>query len=87
MAGTLQGGKKAAKTNIKRHGKDFYAEIGRRGGKNGHTGGFYADPARAKAAGHKGGSRSRRGWALFKETDDNLYYMNRETGVVERVEK
>lgn len=87
MAGTTSGGRKAAKTNIKRHGKDFYAKIGHLGGKNGTTGGFYADPERARAAGSKGGQRSRRGWALFKEDKTHLYYMNRETGKVEKVEK
>ena len=33
MAGNASGGKKAAAANIKRHGSDFYARIGRRGGK------------------------------------------------------
>ena len=33
MSGTVKGGKKAAKTNIKRHGKDYYANIGRKGGR------------------------------------------------------
>lgn len=61
MSGTILGGKKAAKTNIKRHGKDFYREIGRRGGINGHTGGFAANPALARLAGSKGGKKSKRG--------------------------
>lgn len=55
MSGTKSGGKKAAKTNIKRHGKNFYSEIGRKGGQNGHTGGFAANPALAAVAGRKGG--------------------------------
>lgn len=37
MAGTKAGGLKARQTNIERHGKDFYREIGRMGGMNGHT--------------------------------------------------
>lgn len=37
MAGTVAGGKKAAAKNKKLHGEDFYREIGRRGGRNGHT--------------------------------------------------
>lgn len=40
MAGTKEGGLKAAATNYARHGKDFYSRIGQKGGKNGHTGGF-----------------------------------------------
>lgn len=70
MGGTRAGGLKAAKTNIERHGKDFYRELGRKGGRNGHTGGF-ADTRpgkdgltgwqRAKIAGRKGGTISRRG--------------------------
>ena len=35
MVGTKAGGQKAAATNKERHGKDFYREIGRKGGKNG----------------------------------------------------
>lgn len=66
MAGTKAGGKKAALTNIARHGKDFYRDIGRRGGQNGHTGGFAANPALARIAGAKGGKISRRGPAKPK---------------------
>ena len=60
MVGTKLGGKKAALTNIARHGFDFYKNIGRTGGKNGHTGGFYSNPELAKIAGRKGGLKSRR---------------------------
>lgn len=60
MAGTTEGGKKAAKKNIKNHGKDFYKRIGSMGGKNGTTGGFYANRELARAAGAKGGRISRR---------------------------
>lgn len=60
MSGTKIGGKKAALKNIANHGFDFYREIGRKGGKNGHTGGFYANPELAKEAGRKGGRISRR---------------------------
>jgi len=61
MAGTRAGGLKAAATNIKKYGKDFYRENGRKGGQNGHTGGFAANPALARIAGAKGGRISRRG--------------------------
>lgn len=60
MSGTLAGGRKAAKTNILKYGKDFYARIGAKGGRNGHTGGFAANPALARIAGAKGGRKSSR---------------------------
>lgn len=61
MAGTRAGGLKAAATVRTKFGDNYYAEIGRKGGQNGHTGGFYADRALARAAGAKGGRISRRG--------------------------
>lgn len=61
MAGTKAGGKKAAETNKAKHGPDFYAQIGRKGGRNGHTGGFAANPELAKIAGAIGGRKSKRG--------------------------
>lgn len=60
MAGTKLGGVKAAQTNKDRHGKDFYAKIGAKGGKNGTTGGFAANRELARIAGAKGGRISRR---------------------------
>ena len=60
MPGTKIGGQKAAITNKKKHGEDFYKNIGRKGGRNGHTGGFASNPELAKAAGRKGGKISRR---------------------------
>lgn len=60
MAGTKVGGRKAADTNRKRYGGDFYAKIGAKGGKNGHTGGFAANRELARIAGAKGGRISRR---------------------------
>ena len=63
MVGTKIGGAKAAKTNKLRHGNDFFREIGRKGGKNGHTGGFASNPALARIAGAKGGRISKRGKA------------------------
>lgn len=61
MARTRAGGLKAAATNIKKYGKNFYRENGRKGGQNGHTGGFAANPELARVAGAKGGRISRRG--------------------------
>ena len=63
MSGTKAGGLKAAETNKKLHGPDFYARIGAKGGRNGHTGGFAANPMLARIAGTKGGLKSKRGKA------------------------
>lgn len=61
MAGTTAGSQKAAETNKKKYGDGFYARIGQKGGRNGHTGGFAANPELAKIAGRKGGLISKRG--------------------------
>lgn len=68
MAGTKAGGRKAAATNRARHGKDFYAKIGARGGKLGTTGGFYANRELARKAGAIGGKISRRRKAVDTST-------------------
>lgn len=60
MAGTKEGGKKAAATNKAKYGSEFYSKIGAQGGKNGHTGGFFANRELARAAGARGGRISRR---------------------------
>ncbi len=60
MAGTKAGGIKAAMTNKAKHGSDFYAKIGAKGGRLGHTGGFAANRELARLAGAKGGRISRR---------------------------
>lgn len=61
MAGTKAGGLKAAAANKEKYGENFYRKIGAKGGRNGHTGGFAANPALASVAGAKGGRISRRG--------------------------
>lgn len=60
MSGTRAG---ALKVRDKLLSKDpnFYIKIGTKGGKNGHTGGFYANRKLASEAGRKGGTISRRG--------------------------
>lgn len=60
MAGTRAGGLKAKETNLKKYGKNFYVEIGRKGGRAGHTGGFTWSHERAVEAGRKGGYISSR---------------------------
>ncbi len=70
MAGTRSGGQTAAATNKKKYGSDFYATIGAKGGKKGHTGGFAAGAegrARARQYGAIGGRLSRRGPKQFDE--------------------
>ena len=60
MSGTKVGGSKARETNRAKYGSDYYAQIGRIGGHNGHTGGFAANTELAKEAGRLGGLRSKR---------------------------
>lgn len=61
MSGTSTGGLKTHETIYKKYGKEWYATIGRKGGQNGHTGGFAANPKLARIAGSKGGAISKRG--------------------------
>ena len=70
MSGTVEGGRKAAETNKKRNGADFFKRIGRKGGQNGHTGGFFANRELARIAGAKGGRLSKRGPAKKHEDED-----------------
>lgn len=60
MAGTINGGKLAAETNLRVYGKDFYKRIGAMGGKKGRTGGFFANRELARTAGALGGRISKR---------------------------
>jgi len=70
MAGTTEGGRKAAATNKAKYGRGFYAHIGSMGGKKSRSGGFASDKVgkdgltgaeRAREAGRKGGLISKRG--------------------------
>lgn len=60
----LTGGFLAAATNYERYGKDYYVNMGRKGGskgaKDGVLKGFATNPALARIAGAKGGRISRR---------------------------
>lgn len=70
MAGTKEGGRKAAQTNKEKYGNDFYATMGAKGGRNGHTGGFANNHELAVKAGRKGGRRSKRSESLQKKLDE-----------------
>ena len=74
MAGTKDGGKKAAKTNKELYGEDFYKRIGSKGGRNGHTGGFACNPALAREAGKIGGLLSRRSGVKNGQGRKKVYY-------------
>ena len=60
MGGTKEGGKRMVKTVREKYGNDFWADIGREGGKAGNTGGFAANRELAVEAGRKGGKISTR---------------------------
>lgn len=63
MSGNREGGLKAVRTNREKYGKDFYKEMGRKGG-SGHRPGtryFHMHPEVARIVGAKGGKISKRG--------------------------
>lgn len=80
MAGTIEGGRKAAAKNKMLYGEDFYKRLGHLGGKAQHNGGFANDTVvgrdgltgrqRAVVVGRKGGKASRRRPADFTESED-----------------
>lgn len=79
--------------NYASHGADFYARIGFKGGSNGHTGGFAAEtigkdgltgPERAKLAGAKGGTISKRGPAV-RLTAEKIKQVRKELNEAEQV--
>lgn len=69
MSGTREGGKHAAETNRERYGENYYAELGRVGGRACVPKGFAANPELARIAGAKGGAISRRNKNEAKETE------------------
>lgn len=73
MVGTKAGGQAAKKTNLEKHGSDFYHRIGAKGGRNGHTGGFASNPELAKIAGRKGGLKSTRKGIKNGEAKERAY--------------
>jgi general stress protein YciG len=52
-----------------KYGPDYYRRIGSKGGKNGTTGGFYANRELARQAGSLGGKASKRGKASMVESE------------------
>ncbi len=60
MAGTSEGGRKAAVKIKEMYGKDFYVKNGQKGGKKSRGGGFAKNPELARIAGSKGGRKSRK---------------------------
>jgi len=72
MAGTKEGGLKAAQTNKAKYGEDFYKKIGADGGSISSGGGFAADPQMASLAGRLGGLKSRRDSVRFKPDSDAI---------------
>lgn len=68
MAGTVIGGKAAAKSNKERHGEDYYSKLGKKAAASYNSKpkelrkprGFSARPELAASAGRKGGSISKR---------------------------
>lgn len=85
MSGTRLGGKKAAATNVERHGKDFYKEIGTKGGsvKHPETRPFTTDPKLASSAGRKGGQLSKRGPSKNKVQRKKVVEPEQKKGVFE----
>lgn len=64
MAGTKEGGKKAAATMRDRYGANYYENMGRIGGQACVSKGFGKNHELAVKAGAKGGRNSRRGKAV-----------------------
>lgn len=76
--GTKEGAKKAVVSIKEKYGEDFYQKIGRKGGQNGHTGGFAYDHELAVRAGTIGGKKSRRGPAKGKPVKIAVEYLDAE---------
>lgn len=85
MAGTKQGGLKAAAANKEKYGKDFYRNIGRQGGRAGNTGGFYGNSKRAKEAGAIGGRIGKRGRKLIKKEGLLYTFITSEGRVIKEI--
>lgn len=80
IAGTIEGGKLAAKKNKELYGDNYYSVIGKAGGRAGHTGGFYTNRELAETAGAVGGRHSRKGYKFVKESPEGLHFVHKDTG-------
>lgn len=78
---TKEGGIKLAKTIRDKYGNNYWVEIGRKGGQIGRTGGFASEKVgadgmtgkeRARVAGAKGGSISKRSPAKLTEVEKQI---------------
>lgn len=75
---TPEGAKKAAETTAAKYGKDFWKKIGAKGGSFRGCKGFALDVEKAREAGRKGGTISRRGPAKANTvTEEDLEYIAR----------
>lgn len=86
MAQTKAGAAKATKTMYEKYGENFFRRVGKIGGQNGHTGGLYNNPERAKQLGSKGGSVSKRGKTFIREENGKRIYLDHTTNKVEEYE-
>lgn len=84
MSGTLEGGRKARDKNYEQFGKDFYRNIGRKGGSapTNKPKGFATNPELARTAGAKAGEKSRRGLTYMGEEGARRKYIDKNTGEV-----
>lgn len=78
----LTGGLKAAATNKARNGEDFFKRIGKIGGRNSHTGGFYSNPELAREMGKTAGRISKRGFKYLGIEGGYRKYLDKKTGKV-----
>ena len=71
MCGTKAGGLRAAETNKKKYGEDFYVKMGKKGGLAQVPKGFSMNIKLARKAGRKGGKTSKRGPVKKKEVEED----------------
>jgi uncharacterized protein len=75
MGGTKTGGYKVREKLLAKD-PDYYKKLGQLGGKKSRGGGFQKGDPKTVKSGSIGGSRSRRGLKLVKETKRSLIYLN-----------
>lgn len=85
MAGTKQGGARAAATNKSKYGADFYSKIGTAGGKGSRGYGFGHGKADPVEAGRKGGTISRRTKTYVKTGTQDTVVVNSHRGLLDRL--